>query len=77
MEEKGSKRREIMNAFDVFVDDNNINGDVFKEELKSFIDEIGGWVGEIRNFLDVKGVDDLSNISEAYNLTDELSDSIY
>lgn len=49
----------------------------FEEKLSDFIDEVEGKVNEVKDLLDIKGLNDLGQIADAKTLIDELSESLY
>jgi hypothetical protein len=49
----------------------------FEDDLKDFIDEIEGVLTTIRDTMVITGLEELSNIETAYDLVDELADSLY
>lgn len=49
----------------------------FEETLKDIIDHIEDRVNEVKDKLEIKGVADLSNIEDAYDLAGELSFDLY
>jgi len=51
--------------------------DEFHDELESFINEIENEVNNIINELSITSISELGRIEEAYNLADDLADSLY
>lgn len=49
----------------------------FEDELKGFIDNIESRVNEIESKLEIKGICDLSNIEDAFDLVQSLSVDLY
>lgn len=49
----------------------------FESELEDFINEIESDVNTIKDLLDIKGLNDLVGIEEAFENTKELSSKLY
>lgn len=49
----------------------------FEDTLKDFIDECESRFQEIRNMLDIKDIDQLDQISDAYRLADDYASDLY
>lgn len=51
--------------------------DIFEGELKTFIDNVEEKFNKIRDFLDRVDLNNLGNISEAFDTADSMSDKLY
>lgn len=51
--------------------------DGFKDELKSFIDDIEHIVGSIRDTMQISDISDIGNVDTAHDMISELADDLY
>lgn len=49
----------------------------FVSELKEFIDEVESKINEVQHLLDIKSIQDLTYISDASDILNDLAESLY